>query len=48
MGLLGNIFNNAKGQTRSNENKTDPQAIISRTKILEGRYVNSIINNGGS
>lgn len=48
MGLFGNLFNNAKGQNTTNEEETYPKAIISRTRILEGRYVNSIINNGGS
>jgi hypothetical protein len=48
MGLLGNFFFVAKGQQTNQVNTTYPQAIISRTKILEGRYVNSIINNGGS
>lgn len=48
MGLLGNLFNNANGQTAGKDDKTYPQAILSRTRILEGRYVNSIINNGGS
>lgn len=35
-----------KDQTVYNENKTYPQAIIARTKILEGRYINAIIKNG--
>ena len=48
MGLFGSFFNSSKGQATNKENKIYPQAIISRTRVLEGRYVNSIINNGGS
>lgn len=48
MGLFGSLFNNLKGQKTSHSMNTYPQAVISRTKTLEGRYIHSIIQNGGS
>jgi hypothetical protein len=47
MGLLGAQLNMSEGQSFK-DNINYPQSVISRTKILEGRYVFSIINNGGS
>ncbi|MDF2187717.1 hypothetical protein [Paraflavitalea sp. CAU 1676] len=47
MGLMGSLPDDASGQQAQRNDNSYPQAVISRMRILEGRYVNSIINNGG-
>ena len=46
MGLLNSLFSTTSGQGFENKNHY-PQSMLSRTKLIEGKYIYSIINNGG-
>lgn len=48
MGLFSGIFGKTQGQTTNLDKEFYPQSLTSRTRILEGKYINAIINNGGS